>query len=66
MDDINLLSNTVFVVMLAVISVIDLLAKGYALWKAAMNNQIVWFIAILFLNTGGILPLVYLGFFQKK
>lgn len=40
--------------------------KGIALWKAGRNNQLKWFVAILILNTVGILPIVYLKFFQKK
>jgi len=40
--------------------------KGFALWKAAKNNQRNWFIALLILNTVGVLPIVYLKFFQKK
>jgi hypothetical protein len=40
--------------------------KAVALWKSARNNQLYWFIAILILNTVGILPIVYIAFFQKK
>lgn len=40
--------------------------KGIALWKCGRNNQLTWFIFILILNTAGILPIVYLAFFQKK
>lgn len=40
--------------------------KGMALWKAARNKQLQWFVFILLLNTAGILPIVYLQFFQKK
>lgn len=40
--------------------------KGIALWKTGRNNQLVWFILILILNTAGILPIIYLAFFQKK
>ncbi len=40
--------------------------KAIALWKSARNNQLPWFIAILVLNTVGILPIVYIVFFQKK
>jgi len=40
--------------------------KSIALWKTGRNNQLKWFIALLFLNTVGILPIVYLKFFQKK
>lgn len=40
--------------------------KGVALWKASKNHQRGWFIALFLLNTVGILPVVYLKFFQKK
>lgn len=46
--------------------IIDLVLKGIALWKAGRNNQLYWFIALLLVNSMGILPLIYLGFFQKK
>jgi len=40
--------------------------KGIAMWKAARHSQLKWFIAILVINSVGILPIVYLKFFQKK
>ncbi|NOY35312.1 MAG: hypothetical protein GXP44_00010 [bacterium] len=40
--------------------------KGVGLWKSAKNNQLKWFIAIFALNTLGILPIIYIKFFQKK
>lgn len=40
--------------------------KGIGLWKSARNNQMNWFIAIMVLNTLGILPIVYLKFYQKR
>lgn len=43
-----------------------LIWKGIALWKTGRNNQIYWFIAILILNTIGLLPIAYLLWFQKK
>lgn len=43
-----------------------LLWKGIALWRAANLKQKNWFIAILVLNTLGILELVYLFYFAKK
>ena len=39
--------------------------KGVALWKAGRNNQLPWYIFIFIFNTVGILPIVYLAFFQK-
>ena len=40
--------------------------KGYALWHAARGNQRGWFIAILILNTLGILEIVYLIWFRPQ
>ena len=39
--------------------------KGLGLWKASRNKQKYWFIAILVVNTLGVLELVYIKFFQK-
>lgn len=44
----------------------ELIWKAIALWKCGRNNQLKWFVAILLLNTVGILPIAYLKFFQKK
>ncbi|MBU4502089.1 MAG: hypothetical protein KKA79_05830 [Nanoarchaeota archaeon] len=44
----------------------SLIWKGIGLWKAGRNKQIIWFLAILILNTLGILPIIYILFFQKK
>jgi hypothetical protein len=44
----------------------DAVWKSVALWKSGRNNQLKWFIAILLLNTIGILPIVYLRFFQSR
>ncbi len=45
----------------------DLGWKGYGLWLASRNNQPYWFIAILIINSVGILPIVYIyGFAAKK
>jgi len=51
---------------IVVIVVWEVIWKGIAMWKSARNNQIRWFIAILLLNTAGILPIVYIQWFQKK
>jgi hypothetical protein len=40
--------------------------KGVAMWKAGRNNQLGWFVAIFIFNTLGILPIVYIAFFQKR
>ena len=51
---------------LILLIIVDLILRGFALWKSARNNQLFWFVAALILNTAGILPLIYLIFFQKK
>jgi hypothetical protein len=40
--------------------------KGIALWKAARNSHLVWYICIIIFNTLGILPIVYIFAFSKK
>ena len=44
----------------------DVTWKAIGMWKSARNNQLKWFIAILIFNTAGILPIIYIKFFQKK
>ncbi|MBU6323478.1 MAG: hypothetical protein KGI41_02035 [Patescibacteria group bacterium] len=40
--------------------------KGFALWYAARGSQKWWFIALLIVNTVGILEIVYLIWFRPK
>ncbi|MBX4206016.1 DUF5652 family protein [Candidatus Microgenomates bacterium] len=51
---------------LVVLGLIDVILKGFAIWKAIKNNQMYWFVALFVLNTAGILPLAYLVFFQPE
>ncbi len=44
----------------------ELVWKGIALWKAAGHKQRNWFVALLIVNSLGVLPLIYIQFFQKK
>lgn len=53
-------------IFLIVLTLWELGWKGFALWKSARNNQRNWFIGLLVINTVGILPILYLKFFQKK
>jgi len=55
-----------FLPVLIPLLLIELVLKGYALWKAARNNQSFWFVAILIINSLGILSAVYLLWFQRK
>lgn len=43
-----------------------LIWKGLALWKSARNDQRYWFVALLLLNTLGILEILYLFVFASN
>jgi methionyl-tRNA synthetase len=51
---------------IAVIAVWTIIIKGYALWHAARNSQKWWFIALLVINTVGILEIIYLVWFRPS
>ena len=56
-----------FAALLPVILIVALwtvIIKGYALWHAARNSQKGWFIALLVINTLGILEIIYLVWFR--
>ena len=40
--------------------------KGMALWKAAREGHKGWFVALLIINTMGILEILYIYIFSKK
>jgi len=40
--------------------------KAIALWKAARNNHLGWFIALCVVNTLGILEILYIYIWGKK
>ncbi|MFC1686148.1 DUF5652 family protein [Nanoarchaeota archaeon] len=52
--------------MIAVAMIWTLPWKGVALWKSARNGQMIWFVALLLINTLALLEIIYLAFFQKK
>lgn len=55
-----------FFVLLAILSVWELVWKGFGLWHSSQYRQKGWFIAILLLNTAGLLPIIYLLWFKPK
>ena len=61
---INLTSTQLTLIGLVVIW--ELIWKGIALWRAGRNNQPVWFVVLLFVNTLGILEIIYLLAFQRR
>lgn len=53
-------------ILMVIVGVWEFIWKAIALWGAARNTQKVWYIFILLFNTAGILPIIYILFFQKK
>ncbi len=39
--------------------------KGLALWRAAQRKELYWFIALLLVNTLGVLEILYIYVFSK-
>lgn len=54
------------VFVIAVLIAWSLAWKGLALWRASHREEKGWFIALLVLNTVGILDILYLYVFSKK
>jgi hypothetical protein len=52
--------------LIAAIALWTVAIKGYALWHAARHGQKEWFIALLVINTLGILEVVYLVWFRPE
>lgn len=58
-------TNPRFTVLFFILVLWEVFWKGIALWKTARESQKYWFIAILILNTVGILPILYIFLFKK-
>jgi hypothetical protein len=54
-----------FVIVIVLLAIWDGVWKLIALWKSARHDQLAWFICLAIFNTAGILPIVYILFFQK-
>ena len=52
--------------LLAMLVVWSIYWKGRALWRAAHQNSKPWFIALLVINTLGILEILYIYIFSKR
>jgi predicted membrane channel-forming protein YqfA (hemolysin III family) len=42
------------------LAIIGWALKLFTLWKAARNKSVAWFIVLAFINTAGVLPLIYI------
>jgi hypothetical protein len=52
--------------LLVAVALWDILWKGFALWRAARNNQHAWFVLLFLLETAGLLPIIYLLLYPVK
>lgn len=52
--------------LLALLIIWSVIWKGIALWKAARNFDMAWYIIMLVVNTAGILEIIYIFGFSKK
>lgn len=59
-------NQSLYLLFLIVLIVWSLSWKGAAMWRAARNGQIAWFVAILIISLVGLLEITYLMFFQRK
>ena len=62
----NSTQTTVLIMMLVLLALWDGVWKVIAMWKSARNNQLAWYICLVIFNTLGVLPILYILFFQKK
>lgn len=44
----------------------SLVWKGIALWKSARRSEMIWFVALLVINTLGILEIIYIFFVARR
>lgn len=61
-----LLSDPKVQAIIILLIVWDLIWRGAAMWKASKSDNMGWFIALLILNTLGILPIIYIYYFSQN
>jgi len=49
-----------------IVAIWDTVWKLIAMWRAAQNKHLVWFICIFIFNTIGILPIIYILINKEK
>ena len=66
MDYSILTEKPIYIVGLIILMVWSIVWKGLALWKAAKNDDKVWYVLMLIFNTSGILEILYYYFISKR
>ena len=62
----NLPQNPKLLILVLFISLWTVAWKGWALWRAARRNDTGWFVAILILNTLGLLDIIYIFLISRR
>lgn len=58
--------STGMIVFFVLLIIWSLVWKGLALWKSARRTDTVWFVIFMFLNTAGILEIIYYFLIAKS
>jgi len=52
--------STTWLTVIFLLAIWDLVWKSIALWRAARNSATGWFIALVLVNSAGVLPIIYI------
>ena len=52
--------------LLVLVQIWDLIWKSLALWRAARNKDVFWFVLLILINSAGLLPAFYLFYISKN
>ncbi|PIR97872.1 MAG: hypothetical protein COT89_02260 [Candidatus Colwellbacteria bacterium CG10_big_fil_rev_8_21_14_0_10_42_22] len=63
--DSSLMADSPVFWMMVLIQLWELPWKGYALWKAARNKHIGWFVALLFIHLAALIDIIYIFYFSE-
>ena len=64
--DLSFFSSPYFLAIVIVSVIWEMVWKAIALWKAARNNHVAWYVCIIVFNTVGLLPIVYILLNRNK
>jgi hypothetical protein len=56
----------IWILVLIILALCSIVLKGFALWYSARAGQKKWFVALILVNTAGILEIIYLVWFRPK
>jgi len=60
MNDFIFVNHPILLFVILTVVLWDIVWKALGLWRSARAGQTGWFVAMLILNTAGILPIIYL------